>query len=114
MNTFIYPIDFDFLLIDFLVSAIKNEKKKVEMFIRLIEDLPTCNRLLLSWMIVHMTHIIELVSELLLCPCLLWPGLSYLILSCLISSHVLYQLILSCLLSFHLMFCLVSCHLLPS
>ena len=49
-------------LIDWWVSAIKNEKKKVEMFIRLVEDLPTCNRLLLSWMIVHMTHIIELVS----------------------------------------------------
>ena len=43
-------------------AAVKNEKKKVEMFIRLIEELPACNRLLLSWMIVHMTHIIELVS----------------------------------------------------
>ncbi|XP_076463673.1 uncharacterized protein LOC143295884 isoform X2 [Babylonia areolata] len=44
-------------------STIKNEKKKVEMFIRLIDELPACNRLLLSWMIVHMTHIIELQKE---------------------------------------------------
>ncbi|KAL8580758.1 hypothetical protein ACOMHN_018430 [Nucella lapillus] len=44
-------------------STIKNEKKKVDTFIRLIDELPACNRLLLSWMIVHMTHIIELQKE---------------------------------------------------
>ncbi|KAK7096270.1 ralA-binding protein 1-like [Littorina saxatilis] len=44
-------------------STIKNEKKKVDTFIRLINELPACNRLLLSWMIVHMTHIIELQKE---------------------------------------------------
>ncbi|RUS78298.1 hypothetical protein EGW08_013933 [Elysia chlorotica] len=44
-------------------STIKNKQKKVEAFIRVIADLPTCNRLLLSWMIVHMTHVIELAKE---------------------------------------------------
>ncbi|CAG5120617.1 unnamed protein product, partial [Candidula unifasciata] len=44
-------------------STIKNNKKKVEAFTRLIADLPTCNRLLLSWMIVHMTHVIDLAQE---------------------------------------------------
>ncbi|CAL1528879.1 unnamed protein product [Lymnaea stagnalis] len=44
-------------------STIKNSKKKVEGFSKLITDLPTCNRLLLSWMIVHMTHVIELAKE---------------------------------------------------
>nr|KAG5707292.1 hypothetical protein BaRGS_000066 [Batillaria attramentaria] len=44
-------------------STIKSERKKVETLIRLIEELPACNRLLLSWMIVHMTHIIELQKE---------------------------------------------------
>lgn len=44
-------------------SVIKNNKKKVEAFQRLINELPTCNRLLLSWMIVHMSHVIELAKE---------------------------------------------------
>lgn len=44
-------------------STIKNKQKKIEAFIRVIADLPTCNRLLLSWMIVHMTHVIELAKE---------------------------------------------------
>ncbi|XP_041374372.1 ralA-binding protein 1-A-like isoform X2 [Gigantopelta aegis] len=44
-------------------STIKNNKKRVEQFRKLIDELPTCNRLLLSWMIVHMTHIIELQKE---------------------------------------------------
>ncbi|XP_055882821.1 ralA-binding protein 1-like [Biomphalaria glabrata] len=44
-------------------STFKNNKKKVEAFSKLIADLPTCNRLLLSWMIVHMTHVIELAKE---------------------------------------------------
>ncbi|KAH9512836.1 hypothetical protein Btru_036716 [Bulinus truncatus] len=44
-------------------STFKNNKKKVESFTKLISELPTCNRLLLSWMIVHMTHVIELAKE---------------------------------------------------
>ncbi|XP_005106675.1 ralA-binding protein 1 [Aplysia californica] len=44
-------------------SVIKNSKKKVEAFYRLICDMPNCNRLLLSWMIVHMSHVIELAKE---------------------------------------------------
>ncbi|XP_059179463.1 ralA-binding protein 1-like [Physella acuta] len=44
-------------------STYKSNKKKVEGFSKLINDLPTCNRLLLSWMIVHMTHVIELHKE---------------------------------------------------
>jgi len=40
-------------------STLKNVKAKVEQFQKLIEDLPTPNRLLLSWTIVHMTHIIS-------------------------------------------------------
>ncbi|XP_046585343.1 LOW QUALITY PROTEIN: ralA-binding protein 1-like [Haliotis rubra] len=44
-------------------STIKNEKRRIEQFKKLIEELPTCNRLLLSWMIVHMTHIIELQKQ---------------------------------------------------
>ncbi|XP_046350266.2 ralA-binding protein 1-like isoform X1 [Haliotis rufescens] len=44
-------------------STIKNEKRRIEQFKKLIEELPICNRLLLSWMIVHMTHIIELQKQ---------------------------------------------------
>ncbi|XP_050412574.1 ralA-binding protein 1 [Patella vulgata] len=40
-------------------STIRNSGKLVEQFSKLISDLPTCNRLLLSWMIVHMAHIIH-------------------------------------------------------
>ncbi|KAK3578376.1 hypothetical protein CHS0354_025470 [Potamilus streckersoni] len=44
-------------------STIKSEKKRVESFHKLINELPVCNRLLLSWMIVHMTHVIEKQRE---------------------------------------------------
>ncbi|KAL3887084.1 hypothetical protein ACJMK2_027040 [Sinanodonta woodiana] len=44
-------------------STIKSEKKRVEAFHKLIHELPVCNRLLLSWMIVHMTHVIEKQRE---------------------------------------------------
>ncbi|KAK3094980.1 hypothetical protein FSP39_008678 [Pinctada imbricata] len=44
-------------------SVIRGEKLRVEAFRKLIKDLPPCNRLLLSWMIVHMTHIIEREKE---------------------------------------------------
>jgi len=40
-------------------STVKNVKQKVEQCQALIEELPTPNRLLLSWMIVHMTHVIS-------------------------------------------------------
>lgn len=39
----------------------KDSKKKVEVLKKLIEDLPVCNRTLLSWIFVHMGHIIERV-----------------------------------------------------
>lgn len=52
-------IHFDF----FLISVIKNDAKCIEQFQALIDMLPTCNRLLLSWMIVHMTHIIKRVGR---------------------------------------------------
>ena len=45
------------------LSAVKNVKQKVEQCQALIEELPTPNRLLLSWMIVHMTHVISKVSN---------------------------------------------------
>ena len=38
-------------------------KQKVEEFQRLIEKLPVCNRLLLSWTIIHMTHVITRVGK---------------------------------------------------
>lgn len=44
-------------------STIKNDAKCIEQFRALIDMLPTCNRLLLSWMIVHMTHIIKRQKE---------------------------------------------------
>lgn len=44
-------------------SIIKNDAKCIEQFQALIDMLPTCNRLLLSWMIVHMTHIIKRQKE---------------------------------------------------
>lgn len=39
-------------------STIKKVKEKVEEFELLLQDLPLANRVLLSWMIVHMTHVI--------------------------------------------------------
>ncbi|XP_052096521.1 ralA-binding protein 1-like isoform X1 [Mytilus californianus] len=44
-------------------SILKSEKGKVERFHKLIHDLPKPNRMLLSWMIVHMTHVIERQKE---------------------------------------------------
>ncbi|XP_076082057.1 uncharacterized protein LOC143052833 isoform X3 [Mytilus galloprovincialis] len=44
-------------------SVLKSEKSKVERFHKLIHDLPKPNRMLLSWMIVHMTHVIERQKE---------------------------------------------------
>ncbi|XP_060602729.1 ralA-binding protein 1-A-like isoform X5 [Ruditapes philippinarum] len=44
-------------------STIRNERRRIEGFLKLINELPQCNRLLLSWMIVHMTHVIERQKE---------------------------------------------------
>ncbi|XP_036366944.1 ralA-binding protein 1-like [Octopus sinensis] len=44
-------------------STIKNHSKCIEQFRTLIDLIPNCNRLLLSWMIVHMTHIIKRQKE---------------------------------------------------
>ncbi|XP_052802767.1 ralA-binding protein 1-like isoform X2 [Mya arenaria] len=44
-------------------STIRNERRRIESFLHLIGELPECNRLLLSWMIVHMTHVIERQKE---------------------------------------------------
>jgi len=43
------------------LTAIKNVKEKVEQFELLLQELPVANRVLLSWMIVHMTHVIARV-----------------------------------------------------
>jgi len=51
-----------FLWIIIFVSAIRNERRRIEAFTKLTDYLPQCNKLLLSWMIVHMTHVIERVS----------------------------------------------------
>ncbi|XP_013382474.1 ralA-binding protein 1 isoform X2 [Lingula anatina] len=40
-------------------SMIKQPKQQVERLKKLISELPECNRLLLSWMMVHMTHVIQ-------------------------------------------------------
>ena len=50
-----------YILVCILLLAIKNVKQKLEGTQNLIDELPTCNRLLLSWMIVHMTNIIAMV-----------------------------------------------------
>ena len=47
-------------------TAIKNVKEKVEQFENLLRDLPLASRVLLSWMIVHMTHVIARVTS--FCP----------------------------------------------
>ncbi|XP_035220527.1 ralA-binding protein 1-like [Stegodyphus dumicola] len=41
-------------------AALKNERKKVETLEKLLNELPNCNRLLLSWIFVHMLHVISL------------------------------------------------------
>lgn len=43
-------------------AGIKDETKRVEAIQRLIEQLPVPNRCLLSWVFVHMTNVIRLVS----------------------------------------------------
>lgn len=44
-------------------STIRNERRRIESFQKLINELPVPNKLLLSWMIVHMTHVIERQKE---------------------------------------------------
>lgn len=44
-------------------STIRNERRRIEAFLKLISNLPQCNKLLLSWMIVHMTHVIDKQKE---------------------------------------------------
>lgn len=44
-------------------SVVRGEIARCDTFRRLINELPTCNRLLLSWMIVHMTHVIQREKE---------------------------------------------------
>ena len=45
------------------VTGLKNVMQTVKQFQALIEQLPTPNKLLLSWTIVHMTHVIASVSR---------------------------------------------------
>lgn len=45
-----------------LLIVVRGEIARCDTFRRLINELPTCNRLLLSWMIVHMTHVIQRVG----------------------------------------------------
>ncbi|XP_048748705.1 ralA-binding protein 1-like isoform X2 [Ostrea edulis] len=44
-------------------SVVRGEIARCEAFRRLINELPSCNRQLLSWMIVHMTHVIQREKE---------------------------------------------------
>lgn len=44
-------------------SVVRGEIARCDTFRRLINELPTCNRQLLSWMIVHMTHVIQREKE---------------------------------------------------
>ena len=48
-------------MVEIRLTAIKNVKEKVEQFEMLLRELPQANRVLLSWMIVHMTHVIARV-----------------------------------------------------
>ncbi|GFY50883.1 ralA-binding protein 1-A [Trichonephila inaurata madagascariensis] len=41
-------------------AALKNEQKKLETLQRLMNELPNCNRLLLSWIFIHMQHVMSL------------------------------------------------------
>ncbi|GBL72419.1 RalA-binding protein 1 [Araneus ventricosus] len=41
-------------------AALKNEQKKVETLQKLVNELPNCNRLLLSWIFIHMKHVMAL------------------------------------------------------
>lgn len=41
-------------------AGMKNEVERVEMLFKLIDSLPSCNRLLLSWIFVHMLHVVQL------------------------------------------------------
>lgn len=41
-------------------AALKNEKKRVEALCKLLGELPNCNRMLLSWIFVHMLHVVNL------------------------------------------------------
>lgn len=41
-------------------AGLKNEQKKVEIISKLIESLPKCNRVLLSYVFIHMLHIIQM------------------------------------------------------
>lgn len=44
-------------------SVVRGEIARCDTFRRLINELPTCNRQLLSWMILHMTHVIQREKE---------------------------------------------------
>ncbi|GFT16991.1 ralA-binding protein 1-A [Nephila pilipes] len=41
-------------------AALKNEQKKLETLQKLMNELPNCNRLLLSWIFIHMQHVMAL------------------------------------------------------
>lgn len=41
-------------------AALKNEQKKLETLQKLMNELPNCNRLLLSWIFIHMQHVMSL------------------------------------------------------
>ena len=50
-------------------TALKGVKQCIEEFQRLVTLLPVSNRLLLSWVIVHMTHVREKVCDVMTCCC---------------------------------------------
>ncbi|XP_070536424.1 ralA-binding protein 1-like isoform X2 [Ptychodera flava] len=44
-------------------STITDEKARIEAFQKLLNELPECNRTLLTWVFVHMSHVIEKEPE---------------------------------------------------
>jgi len=80
-------------------AAIKNVKEKVEQFESLLRELPLANRVLLSWMIVHMTHVIAKVY-LSHCTCFgkVLPGFAVQLQHCAISPAILSDIIVQLLL----------------
>lgn len=43
-------------------SSLKDPQNQEEIFLHLVQQLPPCNKLLLSWLMIHMAHVIEKVE----------------------------------------------------
>ena len=57
----------------FVSTGYSNSLEQVEIIKEVIAELPSHNRLMLGWLMVHMSHIVENVSGIaLLVYCILW------------------------------------------